>query len=229
MVINSKFKDYYDYIAGLYCGGDPRVLYLRHPIKDVSVDEKLLNKVSHLPNHYVPFANYKNIKLHYDFKWLVITGKYYLLLRKNEHHQQFSCLENETYHVLSAELHQDVYEELMVKKTFWGRAEEVYDYEYYIGRSSQKLVDLSKNIKAPVFTITVLSRDSMIIEERVPVLNSLGVPSIINAQQMYQNIAYFLSNVMVESADTKPPVNVSDMDLIRAKGFDLKQSFRHRK
>jgi kynurenine formamidase len=60
------------------------------------------------------------------------------------------------------------------------------------------------------------------------VLADLGLPRIYDAQQLYQDLSYFLGNQMHENPDTKPPVNISDKDRIAQHGFD-QQSFRHRK
>ena len=61
------------------------------------------------------------------------------------------------------------------------------------------------------------------------VLEDLGFASLMNAEQLYQDIATYITNVLRSNPDITPPVQVSDKDKIGQHGFDLKQSFRHRK
>lgn len=232
MIIKSKFKDYYDYVANQYGGGDPGVLYLRKEIQETVVsDREMWSKISSFPadSHYYGGGN--GPKGWYDYRWLVVAGRYFLLLKKNHAHPAYDILSQETFHVLSEDLHADVFDKLMVKKDGWfQKTEEKLTVDYYINRQSDALIALSKKVNAPVFVINALSRGGNIhIDERTPVLKDLGVASHISAEQVYQEIAYFLSNVLVDSPDVRPPVHISDKDMIVSKGFDLKQSFRHRK
>lgn len=91
------------------------------------------------------------------------------------------------------------------------------------------LVDLSKTLKSPVYS---LRRDymtrSMCLVPWVPVLSTTGIQDYVSAEQMYQNIEWYLMNVLRDSPDTKPPVEVSNEQKILQHGFDVKQSFRHR-
>ena len=47
MKIISKFKDYYDHVAYMYGGGDPKIIYDRKPIKFIKDGDiyDTLNKV----------------------------------------------------------------------------------------------------------------------------------------------------------------------------------------
>ena len=67
------------------------------------------------------------------------------------------------------------------------------------------------------------------ISERIPNLSTFGFASVVSAPQMYQNIAYFMANTVNESPDLVVHDNMSNREKIQQHGFDLKQSFRHRK
>lgn len=67
------------------------------------------------------------------------------------------------------------------------------------------------------------------IEGKTPRLKDLGLSSLYPAEALYQDIAYFVGNVLHPSPDLAPPVFIADKDKIVQYGFDLKQSFRHRK
>lgn len=60
-------------------------------------------------------------------------------------------------------------------------------------------------------------------------LNDLGFAAIMSAEHAYQEIESYLVNVLRDNPDKIPPVQVEDKIKIGQHGFDLKQSFRHRK
>ena len=69
----------------------------------------------------------------------------------------------------------------------------------------------------------------IIIDKNIPILQEYGVNNYIQPEQLYQDIAYYVSNKMVTSPDLEVHDNMSDKEKIAQHGFDLKQSFRHRK
>jgi hypothetical protein len=98
--------------------------------------------------------------------------------------------------------------------------------DYYIGFMDQNLVDLSHIIRTPVFIIKGLApyRDYVVIDAEIPILkNIVGFAAQYPPEQLYQDLACFMS----------PPeptlVEIGDRDKINQHGFDLRQSFRHRK
>lgn len=223
MKIKSNFKDFYDFIGNQYGGGDPKITYLRHKIDIGSIE----GKVTALPDENCT----PNFMYHY--KWLIICGRYYLLLKPSASHPKYKHVKyiEEPWHYLDETKHADIYSFFVTKKKPKHSFQAGCSYQDYIGRYSEELVRISRIIDAPVFCITHTVRWSkdVFLDDNVPILSSYGIPSLISAQQMYQEIAYFISNKMCENADIKPPVIVSNKDLIVSKGFDLNQSFRHRK
>jgi hypothetical protein len=103
-----------------------------------------------------------------------------------------------------------------------------------LGKEYPFLVDLSRKVKSPVFVILWVDRkyrsDKIYVKVagQCPILKEIGMPTLIPAQQMYQELAYFVGNTMKDHPDTEPPVEVSNTSKILNAGFDLKQSFRNR-
>jgi hypothetical protein len=101
------------------------------------------------------------------------------------------------------------------------------------------LIPIHNIINQPIFVVEFYGRqdldfgdftyDGGVIRYYAPVLSELGFPSIYPAEQLYQDISYFIGNEMKPSPDIKPPVEISNDNKIEGHGFDLKQSFRHRK
>lgn len=232
MIIKSSFKDYYDHIAHVYGGGDPKNIYMRHRIKERNKQYSGIDIGLFLPD--IKLKNIEDIReskivLDYRFKRLIICGKIYLLVKK----LIFGCC-TEDFKLFTKEDFPDLYKVLIRKTWFNGEIK----YEDYCGKFSQEFVDLSKKLNTPVFCIR--SRDTydpagrkvgIVIDGDIPILADLGFASIIKPHQMYQEISYFLANTMNGSPDIqpigKPPI--TDKEKTLSHGFDLKQSFRHRK
>lgn len=220
MKILSGFKDYYDHVAHLYGGGDPKCLYVRTRL----ADREIIGGVSyagHLDMRQKDIVNLPNIK--YDinsksyFKWLVVCGKYYLLVADN--HKVY----NPTWEVFTKEKFPEVYLKLT---GLWSGHRKVLDA---IGTFSVPLLELSRKVNAPVFTFDEDFRsDDLVIDGEVPILGNIGFTGIMDAQQIYQELSYFVGNVIKTSPDLAPVTIMSDKEKISQHGFDNKISFRNR-
>ena len=228
MIIKSQFKDYYDYVAHLYGGGDPKVVYPRRPLTHL-LDESNKIKVmtstenfENLPHRY--YYHYDRISPNVHFKWLVVTSKYYLLCGMSDVEGGFI-----RWKVFNKQDHPKDWAYLIENKSSWMRQRR----EFYFGYETPALLEVSRALKEPVFCITGIERKHkqngciVTVEEIIPNLGLLGMPSLISPEQMYQDIAYFVGNKIHVSPDLAPPVKVSDKDRIMQYGFDLKTSFRH--
>lgn len=229
MKIKSSFKDYYDHVAHKYGGGDPNVVYVRHRLKPL-VDLGVLKYDEGIPFdfkvkrdlHLIEATkSYLNTEYQdYKFKYLVIAAKWYLLVSRST---------EEKFHVLSKEKHQKLVETLTKRKR-WSQQR---DFGYYVGCEDPQLIDLSRLVNTPVFIIAgyerfwKLKKVLMKVEGNIPILADLGIAAIYPAEQIYQDLAYFVGNKIHESPDANPPVSVSNKDKILQFGFDLKTSFRH--
>jgi hypothetical protein len=213
MRIKSKFKDYYDFIAHQYGGGDPKVVYSRDRIAPLSESGTDIGvnlgrgRVRPLPYPYSSFTKY-------TFRWVAIAGKYYLI---------YSNQDSENFKVVTQG--SEVYNLLKKERPYLTRRSENKEF---IASPSSELIKLSRELKQPVFTLD-LHLNGYRAMSTIPNLGELGFASLISPEQMYQDIAYFIGNTINESPDLAPPNHMTDKEKIAQHGFDLKQSFRHRK
>ena len=214
MKIHSSFKDYYDFVAHLYGGGDPKVTYVRKKFDPVPV---VYNE--NLPS----YGRYDYYRDRFDLKWLCVAGKLYLLVDVRP--SDIYAPHIEKWEVLNQEKHTKLWDMLHTRSR-WAPEKEPPNY---VGGSFSAAIEVSRAIKAPVFTYHYHANDRVAIEENVPVLADLGLPALVSPEQMYQDIAYFLGNTINESPDMMPPTKMTDKEKIVAAGFDVVQSFRHRK
>jgi hypothetical protein len=227
MKIQSQFKDYYDHVAHLYGGGDPKVLYLRNRLGKMerwSTDSYV--RGLDIEQKGLPTAHDDEIyrKFNHRCKWLAINGKLYLILTKESKMYEAPVPENWT--VLDETRHPDIWEYLHTSRSRWQRDR---DEAQYIGREVPAVLELSRKVGAPVFTFESSYRHQTAkVDGNVPILATMGIPALIPAEQLYQDIAYFLGNTMKGSPDMMPPTVQTDKEKIAAAGFDLKASFRHR-
>jgi len=231
MIIKSSYKDYYDHVAHLYGGGDPKIVYVRHRLKlrdreygdiDRGVFIEGNTEIKGINPVYNTVRS-ASMNMAYTFKWLVIAGKCYLLI-KHDKDVQFKLFERTETSTLYQKL---------VKKPKFG---EERKYEQYIGVRSDDLVELSRKLNAPVFCIRgshynwETKQSGMMIDGDIPILANLGIPKIISPEQMYQNLSYFLGNTINGNPDAmpigRPPL--TDKERVLSHGFDTKESFRHR-
>jgi hypothetical protein len=163
-------------------------------------------------------------KWRYDTKWLAINGKLYLILNKTAGVYEAPIPDNWT--VLNEERHPEIWEYLHSTRRSWRRDVE---QEKYIGREVPEVLELSRKVGAPVFTFEAsYHRQTAKVDGNVPILSAMGIPALIPAEQLYQDIAYFIGNTMKGSPDMMPAIVQTDKEKIAAAGFDLKASFRHR-
>ena len=220
MKIKSSFKDYYDFVANQYGGGDPDCVYPRHRLfpvidgLDWGIDIDIEMKLPYI-SHFVDV----------DTKWMACAGKLYLLIDEN------SCGD---WKIITKSIYDDYINRR--KNHYLHRMFNVIhsDLTHYVGVESDDAIKLSRKLNAPVFTFKNKYNPNKCkyyinVDSAIPVLENLGMQKIISPQQMYQELSYFIGNTMHESPDLAPPVQVSDKDRIVQHGFDLKQSFRHRK
>lgn len=212
MKLISKFKDYYDYLAHQY--HDEKVIYDRTTIKNSKILYKDSKGIRDLPRGIDDPKGGQSI-----FRYLVINGCYYLLVGNN---QDIS----ETYELLNMNKHKHLEEHLFRRGWFW--RQNAYDINYYIGCKDDALIKLSKKIGHPVYVIKSVDKAYIEIDSKIPKLKDYGIPAILSATQIYQELVYFLSNVLKDSPDMQPPINMDDKLKIVSHGFDLKESFRKR-
>lgn len=224
MKIISNYKDYYDHIAYQY-GADPLIVYNRKPFFVDPTIQREMQNIMRLADIYHP-GQREASSLQEKFKWLIINAKLYLLYAEDK--VNFKLFTQNDYYDLK---------EYFETHFYWRR---IASYEQYIGNESltDKLIAISNKLQTPIFEYSglysfgeVLTHGHDIVYNyyKVPVLADLGIPSYISAEKLFQDISYFIGNVMKDSPDIKPPVEIENDLRIEGHGFDLKQSFRHRK
>ena len=88
------------------------------------------------------------------------------------------------------------------------------------------VVKLSVKLRQPVFMFHPYGSTSVKVCENIPSLSSLGY-SCSDPISFYQKLCWYISNVINNNADIKPPVEISNNDKIVKHGFDTKTSFRN--
>jgi hypothetical protein len=227
MKILSKHKDYYDYLQGIY-GIDEKMVYDRRSDN--------LAKPNSLTYRWEQ-GDDKTTYVEYTF---AICNKIFTIYK----------YKGKIYHTVEELLELD---DLLTKKDdtkgvlgYWVRkggrkslekeAKEIYE------RKNTE-TDVNKKLRQPVLvkdsygefsapiTIThggyfgsYTSKESA--KWSIPILSEYGVASVYPAEKIYQDISSFLGWLV----DNPPiPDNQTNDEKITSHGFDLKQSFRHRK
>jgi hypothetical protein len=154
----------------------------------------------------------------YVEKYLVIAGKWFLLVKESG---------DTEFSVLSKTKHPKLVSKLTRERLFGGKK----CIEYYVNVEDPQLIEVSKIVNTPVFIVEGYefknNKYMLRIASEIPILANLGIPSIYKAEQLYQDLAYFIGNKMKDSPDLAPPVAIADKDRIVQHGFDLKKSFRN--
>lgn len=218
MKIQSSFKDYYDYVAHQYGGGDPKIVYQRKPLVQSEYSFEHPNNCwkVRVPDIYPVTPTSTLLAL------LVIGDAYTVVAKKHM---------EEHWKVLSKAEHGDFVSRIYGSRDYFY----AQNQEHQTGQrdfamfKSKGALQLTRELGQPVYLVLHNGSRGFIIEPRVPVLATTGIASFIPAEQMYQELAYFMGNTMYNSPDTSPPVLADDKTKIAAHGFDLKQSFRNRK
>lgn len=220
MKIISPFKDYYDWIAGKYGGGDPRLIYKRTKIQGQDTKDRVIYDIVSGRSYELSSLNanrYRLGKSTYSFNILIFCGRQYLVVK----------IDGAT-NILSEEKHPDLWQ--MLNKTLKGITSlslKSTSIDFYLGKQTQFAENLCKQYDQPV--LLIVDDLGAMVNNRIPVLQDVGFASIMSAEQCYQEISHFLGNVLRENPDTKPPVEIDDKYKIIGAGFDTKTSFRHRK
>lgn len=93
------------------------------------------------------------------------------------------------------------------------------DFEYYIPRPPEALTD------SPI-SISGTYHNENRLEGVTPILASFGIPSVLDAVELYSEVDMYISNRMTLNEARSEQ---SDKNKLLSKGFDDKISFRHRK
>lgn len=222
MKIVSKFKDYYDHIGQRY-GQDPEVVYLRGKVKPLK----------EMPKNCCHFVGVHKTdeKTRTDYTvFLLVAGEFLFPMVRMDRRTKDVLGETVT---VTEHRHLDKAMLYWISNNFVGkRTSSYYTPDYYwnilqenLSSLRRQLPQLMRECGAPVFLIQHAG-GKVNVSEQAPVLKDLGVPALVPAAEMWQNIYATLTNVLRSNPDKEPPVEICDKDKIVKAGFDLKTSFR---
>ena len=202
MKIKSSFQDYYDWVAEQNTHpGD--VVYERTHLTSSSPSHisSCINLSSSFSTSHVRAQLYHNSKVVSDICGIVVVDKFFKCIKRT------STSKWEILEVIAAK---------------------------------DSILKLSRQVRQPVYEIVDCrpvpyrerggENDYVVdINKRIPVLREFGFPAAFSAEQMYSEIDYFMRNSRHEVPDQTPVSPMSEKEKILSHGFDLTQSFRHRK
>lgn len=220
MRIKSTFTDCYDHFAKIY-GEDEKIVYDRKELApDAGWDLREMSSISqqHLfveTDLLVPIVSGYDTQENALHKTLFIAGKRVTLIRR--------VFEEESWTI------DDEAEPNRANRALWYGKKKRHDLEV-----TEVNIKLMKLVGHPVFCVEEARRTTtgkMIyqVSRVIPKLSDYKITKLISAQVIYQDIVYALTNLLNESPDSMPTAKLSDKEKVLSHGFDLKQSFRHRK
>ena len=207
MKIISRYKDFYDHISYVY-GVDDKIVYTRDVAKNVEIRAK------EIPG-YRKFRSIEHLVESCEkVSIVVIVDKMYFVVKNYSTNEERVLDQSDrlmrSRSVLRDETHND----------------------------PDLILEFTKKVGSPVYRINSIDVDwsdpdrKLIarIAEKTPRLSDIkGMVTLLDSQQTYQEISYAIANLLNPNPDITPPIVVGDKYKIQAAGFDLKQSFRHRK
>lgn len=236
MKIISKFHDYYDYLT---CYSDKNVFYRKFETIPVNYEKKQI--------YWTDDISYGFMKVYINFCNLFFCGKDYpyvkVCFNSYETCSKFSTkyFFNELeYYDFIVELNNQIVSSPEFKRAFSFRKRETllqacfrkysfsdeiitrnaYNEPFPILSNSEKEL-LQKDF--PVAYLITSYHEILIY----PKLDELGFYNIVSAEEAYQEIEYYLFNILNKS-DADVPVG-TDVEILESKGFDRKNSFRKEK
>lgn len=232
MKIISKFKDYYDVLSGVY-GSDPKIR---------------LDRAQELPREVVQrvaggdMLQVIKIDHYYETRWSKDSIEGYCYRNKTNIDILVVC--GKMYYVESGQgsyalVSQEAQDLLCKEKTYnWKtRISRKLGVEDFMGRSASYIDEVSKKVGSPIFIIKDIQGAksqydyTFTIDEKVPNLSQIkGFPKLYDANQLYQDVSYWVANILNASPDVQPPGNpeLTSKEKVLIHGFDAKKSFRHR-
>ena len=233
MRIISPFKDYYDHVAYIYGGGDNRHVYQRSIITPKKEDFCFFDDIVEETSDKIVLTSSRNNNLGH-LPHFYDGGKYLYML---------CCIAGQQHYLRRHVLEEPEFKLINIKDLKKDDSYLLTRFEHYLltqfeqqfKQINKDLLSISRDLDAPVFMISSIRSDGrkfhFYINKKIPTLSNYGFASVISPEQMYQNIEYFISNLINECPDLapipKPPM--TNKEKILSHGFDLKKSFRHRK
>ena len=223
MKIISKFADYYDHVAGWYGHDEGGAVYPRTTVEDVILGDFAPTKICATAADRIRRGMYYDNRAHgYKLTLLVVVDRAWVVARPYADNQAFMWRQWVKANPNPEQRH------------FWHTDRDDIDRE---GKPSTAILELSKAVGRPVYEIELtheydskLRQFKLKVLGKPPILSQIkGFASMYEAAQIYQDIEYGIVNLLNPSPDMAGPTAITDKEKIVSHGFDLVQSFRHRK
>lgn len=236
MKIISKFHDYYDYLT---CFSDKNVFYRKNEVTPVNHEHKQIYWSDGIGfGHIQVFVNFCNLFFcGKDYPFVEVCYNSYDNIRKFNTKYIFNEM---NYYNFITELNNQIVSSSEFKRTFRCRERETLLQECFRTASYRNDIISRDKYKEPFPSLhnsekEWLQKDFPVAYlitryhevEKYPKLDELEFYNIINAQETYQEIEYYLFNVLNRN-DPDVPVG-TDVEILESKGFDKKNSFRKEK
>ena len=258
MLIQSKKTDYYDYVQYIY-GSDPLVVYDRRDFNASDYPTLFNNTLipnnskeiffKYKDIFYVPVDYFiegtgdsvrsiNNNGVTYKYKYLFVAGIIYIIASKFDKNKNVFS----PYKLANKKDHLELY---LYYNTRYNNKKINITNGF---KANQCLIEISKKLNAPIFLIDDIKQNSyhyitikkcvdicekgekvLYVSTTIPSLRELGFEEFHPAEKVFFDISEYIKNVLRESPDTIPPVEISNDNKILNAGFDLKTSFRNRK
>lgn len=223
MILHSKFRDYYDYLIGIY-GKDDKIVYDRETLNEtIFVHNTQFMRMEAVRKYR---RNLRRIDIEEEF--LFVNGKCYPRVSEYQDDGTYTKMDFCDFSSLTSQDIQSFYR-FRDPKSFIFIDHHGMEHPYFIM--------LSRLVGNPIFIIKRHYVSSSSKKDYVeflvePVnLSEIGFQKFIPPHELYVELQYFLVNVLKPVPDSmpegKPPL--TDNERLLAKGFDKKISFRHRK
>lgn len=210
MYIISKFKDYYDFIGKKY-GEDKKFVWKRDLIGEDP--EVILNRNEIIDLKLPYYLGYNELEK-YDTRFIIICGKLFFVnkLKNSKTWSLYDCKNTEFDRFLNIKRNRNKfhYFNYMVKSI-----------ESYLGGFSDLYLNLCIKYKSPIIVY-----QNKALHTKSPILGDI-IEFVVNynAEQIYQDINYFITNQRFGNPDIDPPVTLENDIKISYHGFD-EHSFR---
>lgn len=205
MIILSKYKDYYDYLVGIYGRDENKVFDRREMITASKFDFKPFNR----ENLHWYYRSNPNVVA------IAVLGKVYVVeqIEKGLWEQHLFNTTHYAWETWATKLISEIPQE---KRVHW---------EEFI------TTDENKKNRKPIMFYNIPKykrgwKDKDEIITAVPLLSSFGFTKFLPKEEIYHELDLFLGWLK-----DNPPIedNRTDIEKLQSHGFDKKISFRHRK
>jgi hypothetical protein len=210
MKIISKFKDYYDYLMGIY-GSDEKLVYDRRFDHLITVDSLNYEGTDKKPGTLrISVCNKKYDFYYYQGVWYHTPGE---IAKMNVIYSEANGLNDKYSRYRSA---------------YNSEADSFYDEKVRwtdVNTKSRQPILISGSMLNPMGKSQIYYKDKN-VSYGIPILKEFPLPKYLPAEEIYNSMSLFLGWL---NDNPEIPNTQNDKEKILSHGFDLKNSFRPNK